>query len=61
MFNTWHIEDPNGIILGPACANYVNHLYDVANNTDPIYMVVALTPCAKLWPWLGGQINATQV
>ncbi|KAL4231395.1 hypothetical protein ACF0H5_008974 [Mactra antiquata] len=57
LLKEWHIGDPTTIVLGPACENYVNHLYDVARNMEPIYLVVAMTPCAKLWPWLGGQLN----
>ncbi|XP_045173397.2 uncharacterized protein LOC123534952 isoform X2 [Mercenaria mercenaria] len=53
----WHINDPEGIVLGTACQNYVNHLKDVATTMDGYYLVVALTPCVRLWPWIGGQIG----
>ncbi|XP_060552923.1 uncharacterized protein LOC132714159 [Ruditapes philippinarum] len=58
LFKKWHIADPRGIILGTGCQNYVNHLKDVVNTKDPIYLVVAMIPCVKLWPWLGDQIDA---
>ncbi|XP_045208400.2 uncharacterized protein LOC123560228 [Mercenaria mercenaria] len=57
-FKAWHINDPNGIHLGSACQNYVNHLVDVAMTMDGNYLVTALIPCARLWPWLGQQIGA---
>ena len=57
----WHIVDPSGIKLGAACENYVNHERNVATTMDPIYLVVAMIPCVKLWPWLGQQIEADTV
>ncbi|KAL4235151.1 hypothetical protein ACF0H5_006789 [Mactra antiquata] len=59
LLKAWHIGEPTTIDLGPACSNYVNHLYDVARNMEPIYLVVAMTPCAKLWPWIGVQLNTS--
>jgi len=61
LFDEWHIADASGIELGAACENYVNHERNVATTMDPIYLVVAMIPCAKLWPWLGQQIGADTV
>ena len=61
MFEEWHIGDSKGIELGSGCQNYVNNLKDVANKKDPIYLVVAMIPCVKLWPWLGEQIGVESV
>ncbi|WAR02170.1 hypothetical protein MAR_008728 [Mya arenaria] len=58
LFNTWHIEDASGIKLGQACAAYIAHEHNVAMNLNSVYFVVALIPCAKLWPWIGQQIAA---
>lgn len=61
MLKEWHIEDISGIKLGEACSNYVNHLGNVTNNFEPIYIVAALLPCVKLWPWIGEEIGAERV
>lgn len=53
----WHIQDPNSIILGNECQDYVDHLFNVAETMDPVYFVVANIPCEKLWPWIGEQIG----
>ncbi|XP_045192634.2 uncharacterized protein LOC123548979 [Mercenaria mercenaria] len=58
LFKAWHISNANGISLGTAIAGYMKHLDNVASKMDPIYLVAALIPCARLWPWLGGQIGA---
>ncbi|XP_045193184.2 uncharacterized protein LOC123549293 [Mercenaria mercenaria] len=57
-FKAWHIKDTDGIQLGSACQNYVNHLMNVAKTMDGNYLVTALIPCARLWPWLGQKIGA---
>lgn len=62
LCNTWHIANEggnaDGIILGKACQAYVDHESYVAENLKSIYFIVAMIPCAKLWPWLGGEIGA---
>lgn len=58
LFKEWQIQNPSGIQLGSACAGYVNHIHNVATSMDPIYLVPALIPCARLWPWIGGQMGA---
>ena len=56
----WHIASADGIKMREAVANYVTHIRNVAENEElaPAYTIVALTPCAKLWPWIGGQIGS---
>merc|ERR1712176_691015 len=34
------------------------HIRAVAENEMPVYTLLALTPCAKLWPWIGKQIGS---
>ena len=58
LYNVWHIKKTKGIELGEAASNYVNHVRNVAENEEPVYTILALTPCAKLWPWLGAQIGS---
>ena len=48
-FNFFHMDPPK---------TYVDNIRDVSENEIPIYTVVALIPCEKLWPWLGQQIGA---
>ena len=56
----WHIANADGINMGEAVENYVTHIRNVAENEElpPAYTIVALTPCAKLWPWIGKQIGS---
>ncbi|KAL3888150.1 hypothetical protein ACJMK2_000530 [Sinanodonta woodiana] len=56
LFNLWHIRDPNGIELSKACEEYAALERNVAELMGPLYLVVALIPCYKLWPWLGKQL-----
>ena len=56
--NIWHIENAGGIKMGEAAQAYVDHIRNVAENEIPVYTILALTPCAKLWPWLGQQIGS---
>ncbi|KAK3598232.1 hypothetical protein CHS0354_017914 [Potamilus streckersoni] len=57
LFTTWHIRDPTGIDLSKACADYAALEKNVAETMASLYLVVALIPCSKLWPWLGKQIS----
>ncbi|KAH3720283.1 hypothetical protein DPMN_063180 [Dreissena polymorpha] len=61
MFETWSIANAPGVKSGPALSRYLNHVRNVATTMDSIYVVVALIPCAKLWPWLGEQLNVNSV
>ena len=54
----WHIKSVDGLRPGDAVTTYVNHIRSVAETETPIYTVLAFTPCAKLWPWLGKQIGS---
>ncbi|KAL3890952.1 hypothetical protein ACJMK2_003221 [Sinanodonta woodiana] len=56
LFKTWCIRDPNGIDLNKACADYAALENNVSKTMVSLYLVVALIPCLKLWPWLGQEI-----
>ena len=56
--NIWHVENAGGIKMGEAAQTYVDHIRNVSENESPVYTILALTPCAKLWPWLGQQIGS---
>ena len=58
LSDVWHLKKSNGIELGEAAANYMDHIRNVAENENPVYTILAMTPCAKLWPWLGKQIGS---
>ena len=36
---------------------YIEYHLEVARRMDPIYMVLSLIPCARLWPWIGEEIK----
>ena len=55
----WHIKNADGVRLGEAAQVYVNHIRKISESEKPVYTVLALTPCSKLWPWLGQQIAAS--
>ncbi|OWF39042.1 uncharacterized protein LOC110465552 [Mizuhopecten yessoensis] len=57
LFTKWHIKDATGIDLDPACQSYAEYEHLVASTKDTIYMIVAMIPCMKLWPWLGQQLQ----
>ena len=50
LYGVWHIKQTPGIQLGEAASTYVEHVRNVAENESPVYTLLALTPCAKLWP-----------
>ncbi|XP_063679777.1 uncharacterized protein LOC134815194 [Bolinopsis microptera] len=54
----WHVENAGGIKMGEAGQAYVDHIRNVSEHESPVYTILALTPCAKLWPWLGKQIGS---
>ncbi|XP_033749938.1 uncharacterized protein LOC117334425 [Pecten maximus] len=58
LFKKWHIEDASGITLDDACKSYAAYENNVAVTEDTIYMIVAMIPCMKLWPWLGQQLES---
>ncbi|VDI32425.1 Hypothetical predicted protein [Mytilus galloprovincialis] len=60
LFDKWHIRDGKAIELGKECQEYVDTVADVASKDDAYYMLVALIPCARLWPWLGQQLTAAK-
>jgi len=55
-----HIANADGIAMGEEVKAYVDHIKSVAEDQalGPVYTILALTPCAKLWPWLGEQIGS---
>ncbi|XP_069136620.1 uncharacterized protein [Argopecten irradians] len=55
-FKLYHIDNPSGIKLGPACQKYVDYMRK-ASTMDTIYFIVSMTPCLSLWAWLGDQVK----
>ncbi|CAC5425173.1 unnamed protein product [Mytilus coruscus] len=60
LFKLWHIRDGKAIGLGPECQFYVDTVAGVADKDDAHYMLVALIPCGRLWPWLGQKLNEAE-
>ncbi|XP_022093498.1 uncharacterized protein LOC110980809 [Acanthaster planci] len=58
MFKQWHIRDPSGVAMGAAAASYSAFEKGVAENCEPIYLLIAMLPCEKLWEWLAEQIQS---
>ncbi|OWF39039.1 uncharacterized protein LOC110465566 [Mizuhopecten yessoensis] len=58
LFKKWHIKDPADIKVCAACQSYADYEHQIAATEDTIYMIVAMLPCYKLWPWLGQQLQS---
>lgn len=52
----WHIGDPSGVAPGPAATYYLELETFVANQWHPIYGIVVMIPCYKLWAYLANQL-----
>ncbi|CAC5425770.1 unnamed protein product [Mytilus coruscus] len=57
LFKNWHIRDGKAIGLGKECQEYVDTVAGVADKDDAHYMLVALIPCGRLWPWIGQKLK----
>ncbi len=55
--SAWHVSDPSGISPGPAAAQYLAFESLVATSYHPIYGIVVMIPCYKLWAWLANQLE----
>ena len=58
LHDVWHIKKTEGIKVGKAASTYMDHIRNVAITEHPVYTILALIPCIKLWPWLGEQIGS---
>ena len=58
MFKEWYIANPSGIAMGEAAKSYTTFERKVAQDMDPIYLLIAMIPCEKLWHWLAVQIRS---
>lgn len=58
LFDTWNINDPSGIKSASAVQEYISwELHVVLNFTDPIYLLIAMLPCERLWAYLGDRLS----
>lgn len=55
----WHIVDAQAIEPNEAVLSYVAHEHFVASQLHPIYGVVAMIPCERLWSWLAAQLKSS--
>lgn len=47
--------------MGEAAKTYADYELEVSIKMDPIYSLIAMIPCAKLWPWIGEQLRPSEV
>ncbi|OPX57089.1 thiaminase (transcriptional activator TenA) [Oceanospirillum multiglobuliferum] len=57
VFAGWHIKDPAGIKLTSIAQQYASFERYVAEELDPLYFIVAMTPCISLWTYIGVSLN----
>ncbi|XP_066284163.1 uncharacterized protein [Branchiostoma lanceolatum] len=57
LYNQWSLK-PGGSDLGAAAKWYVDVEYKVAHEEDPLYYLVAMIPCYRLWPYLANKMQA---
>uniref|UniRef100_A0A3B3SMW0 Thiaminase-2/PQQC domain-containing protein n=1 Tax=Paramormyrops kingsleyae TaxID=1676925 RepID=A0A3B3SMW0_9TELE len=60
LFNNYTLDNQTVIHPRLAIVSYVNTYHDVMEEYEPIYFAVALLPCARLWAYLGQNLNITQ-
>jgi len=53
----WRVSSPDAVTLGSSLSKYIAYHLKVAHKMEPIYTVVSLVPCERLWPWIGEQIK----
>ncbi len=57
IFSQWHISQPSAINPSPAAKQYMAFESIVARQLPPLYLVVAMIPCERLWSWLANQVK----
>ncbi|XP_072037131.1 uncharacterized protein [Amphiura filiformis] len=53
----WHIAFEGGIEMSSAAQLYLKFQKHVAMTMNPLYFIVAMLPCCRLWPWLANEIK----
>lgn len=53
VFAGWHISDPKAVQLTDLAQAYADFERTIADTMDPLYFVVAMTPCISLWTYIG--------
>ncbi|MEM7116428.1 MAG: TenA family transcriptional regulator [Chloroflexota bacterium] len=56
-YGDWHISDPSAVTLSTAAQTYADFESKVAHTYDPLYAVVVMIPCDRLWYWLATQLK----
>lgn len=56
-YGDWHISDPTAVSLSSAAQTYADFESEVCRTYDPLYAVVVMIPCDRLWYWLSNQIK----
>uniref|UniRef100_A0A8C4RHI0 Uncharacterized LOC114651558 n=1 Tax=Erpetoichthys calabaricus TaxID=27687 RepID=A0A8C4RHI0_ERPCA len=56
-----NLKDASSIIPNKAAQEYVEEYEKIAKRTDEgLYMVIALLPCARLWPYISEKLSITR-
>ncbi|XP_022102439.1 uncharacterized protein LOC110985611 [Acanthaster planci] len=58
LFEQWHIADPEAVSLTKAATEYINFGREVSEEMSPVYLLIAMLPCEKLWGWLANEIRS---
>ncbi|XP_039608874.1 uncharacterized protein LOC120528863 [Polypterus senegalus] len=61
MQENYNLKDANSIIPNKAAQDYVEEYVNIAKRKDEgLYMVIALLPCARLWPYISEKLSITR-
>ena len=61
MYKDWQLSDSSCVKLDSACEAYTQYKINIAQTLDPKYSIVAMIPCLRLWPWIGGKFETEEV
>lgn len=53
VFEGWHIGDPKAVQLTKLAQEYADFEHMIAETMDPLYFIIAMTPCISLWTYIG--------
>lgn len=65
ILDTWNIKDTSALTLSKEVKEYIESERSLlsrvggAENLSPIYFIVAMIPCSRLWPWLAAKMTPT--
>ncbi|XP_062374111.1 uncharacterized protein LOC134062191 [Sardina pilchardus] len=60
LLNMYFLKGVSDIKPTPAMRKYLSDYETIMKTKEPIYFVVSLLPCSRLWGWLANKVNMTQ-